>query len=380
MEHSTKAHIMKITCLTENLKKTLQAVQRAVASKGVLPVLSNVLFVTDEASEGALKIVGTDLEIGIEGLVEANASASVRITLPARKLFEIVNKFPNDKIHFAFKENGSVDLLGEKLSFNLNTLPATDFPKLPQMNPERRTELGLQEFCQAIRQTTFATAGDSAKTILTGVSLSVKGNQLRLAATDGYRLAVRNIPLPTEMNAVDVIIPRRTLIELERLLKQDAQETFFMATSENSHILFESAGKVLTSRLIEGKYPDYNKILPKQFERKVWIDTRAFLEAVERVAIMASEQTHVVSFDIQPGEMTISAGAEQGQARETLEIKCEGEPLSISFNANYLIDVLRIFAEDSPHLLLQMNSEIQPVVAKSPDSDDYVCMLMPIKP
>ncbi|PIQ26785.1 DNA polymerase III subunit beta [bacterium (Candidatus Blackallbacteria) CG17_big_fil_post_rev_8_21_14_2_50_48_46] len=371
---------MKITCSTEQLKKTLQAVQRAVASKGILPVLSNVLLTSDEENESYLKVVGTDLEIGVESKLEIQNPQKLNITIPAKKLFEIVNKFPDETIHFDFHESGSVDLLGEKLKFNLNTLPADDFPRLPHVDRESQFSLSLNDFCQAIRQTTFATATDSAKSILTGVNVQLGNGQLRLAATDGYRLAVRQVVLQEESQAsLNVIIPKRTLVELERLVKQDERELIGMSVTD-SHVLFESEGKVLTSRLIEGKYPDYNKILPKTFGRKIWLETRPFLNAVERVSIMASEQTHVISFDIQASELIITAGAEQGKARESVEVKTEGEPLNISFNANYLLDVLKIFAEDASHILLQLNSEIQPAVVQSVDNDDYVCMLMPIKP
>lgn len=372
---------MKITCRTDELKKTLQSVQRAVASKGILPVLSNVLLTTEQDSGRFLKMVGTDLEIGVESRLELASEIDARLhtTVPAKKLFEIVNKFPDEMLTFEFKDDGNVSLLGQKISFTLNTLPADDFPKLPQPQREEVMELNLLEFTTAIRQTNFTAASDSAKTILTGVNLQVQGSSLKMAATDGYRLAVRSLALSHEAQAMNVIIPKRTLVELEKLVKQDEQETLLMSISGN-HVVFESQDKLLTSRLIEGKYPDYNKILPKSFERKVWIETRPFLAAVERVAIMASEQTHVVSFEIHPQSMLISAGAEQGRAREEIEIKNEGEPLTISFNAQYLIEVLRSYAEDSSHILLQMNSEVQSVVISSVDNDDYVCLLMPIKP
>jgi len=370
---------MKITCQTDELKKILQSVQRAVASKGILPVLSNVLFTTEHDSGRFLKIIGTDLEIGIESRLEAEIEENVHTTLPAKKLFEIVNKFPDDTLTFEFKQDGSVNLLGNKLSFVLNTLPADDFPKLPIPQREQVIELNLLDFSTAIRQTSFAAASDSAKTILTGVNMQVQDGQLKMAATDGYRLAVRSLVLSNDVQPINVIIPKRTLVELEKLIKQDEQDSLLMSVAEN-HVVFESQDKLLTSRLIEGKYPDYNKILPKVFERKVWVETRPFLAAVERVAIMASEQTHVVTFEVHPQSMVISAGAEQGQAREEMDIKNEGEPLSISFNSQYLIEVLRIYAEDTSHILLQMNSEVQPVVVSSVDNDDYVCMLMPIKP
>lgn len=371
---------MKITCSTEHLRKTLQAVQRAVASKGILPVLSNVLFVTHEDLDGYLKVIGTDLEIGIESLLEVSKTEKLNITIPAKKLFEIVSKFPDNIIHFEFHNNESVDIVGEKLKFNLNTLPADDFPRLPYINKENQFFINLYNFCQAIRQTTFATATDTAKSILTGVNLNIEHGQIRLASTDGYRLAVRQLVLEEKtQQSLNVIIPKRALVELERLVKQDESD-FLGVSVTDSHVLFESKEKILTSRLIEGKYPDYSKILPKTFSRKVWLETKPFLHAVERVAIMASEQTHIINFDIQSNELIITAGAEQGKATECIEIQSQGEPLNISFNANYLMDILKIFADDETHILLQLNSEIQPVVIQSVNSDDYVCMLMPIKP
>lgn len=378
-KRNQESQTMKVTCQTEDVKKTLNAVQRAVASKGILPVLSNVLLSADAAQANFLKMVGTDLEIGIESRFEAQVPEPLQITLPAKKLVEIVNKFPDESLTFDFSEKGQVALLGKNIAFSLNTLPADDFPKLPQVQRENLLALESADFCRAIRQTGFAAATDAAKTILTGINLQIEGNEVRLAATDGYRLAVRQLTLQQEFPAHRFIIPKRTLVELEKLIKQDDQDTLLMSFSD-AHILFESADKVVTSRLIEGKYPDYNKILPKNFQRKAWVETRTFLSAVERVAIMSSEQTHVISFALNTGEMTVSAGAEQGKAQESLPLKLEGDPLSISFNAQYLIEVLRTYAEDSAHLLIQMNSEVQPVVFSAVDNDDYVCMLMPIKP
>lgn len=368
---------MKITCKTDDLKKVLNAVQRAVANKGILPVLSNILISSEQSTGQYLKLSGTDLEIGIEAHLDAELLAPVHTTVPAKKLFEIVNKFPDESIQLHFSDSNKVELSGHKLLFQLNTLPAEDFPKLPQRQQEQVLEMNLLAFAQAIRQTSFAAAIDSAKTILTGINVQVLAHEMKLAATDGYRLAVRTIPLAQETEPFQLVIPKRTLVELEKLIKQDEQETLLMSISQN-HIIFESQDKRLTSRLIEGKYPDYNKILPRQFERKVWIETRPFLAAVERVAIMASDQTHVVSFQIQTDKMIVSAGTEHGKAEEEMDIKSEGEPLNISFNAQYLIEVLRTYAEDSSHLLLQLNSEVKPVVVSSVDNDDYLCMLMPI--
>lgn len=370
---------MQITCKTEDLKKTLQAVQRAVAAKGILPVLSNILLTTDNEKGRFLRLIATDLEIGVESRMEADMQEAIHTTLPAKKLVEIVNKFPEESLSFDFRSDGSVSLSGKKLNFQLNTLPADDFPRLPEVQRDRVLELNLLEVCQAIRQTCFAAATDSAKTILTGVNMQIQGGQLKMAATDGYRLAVRQLTLNQDFDAANIIIPRRTLLELEKLVKQDTQEHVLMSITDN-HVLFEAQDKILTSRLLEGKYPPYDKILPKQFERRVWIETRPFLAAVERVAIMASEQTHVVAFDIQNTRLVISAGAELGRAQEEIDVKFEGEPVRISFNAQYLVEVLKTYADDASHILLQLNSEVQPAVVSSVDNDDYICMLMPIKP
>lgn len=374
---------MNISCSTDNLKKALQATLKAVSNKAVLPVLNNLLVTNQNVAGGYLKLVATDLEIGIEVLIEANSPEVFSMTLPAKKLAEIVGKLPDKEIQFTSSKSGVVQLLGideSKASFSLPTLPADDFPILPQPDAQQIIELNTHIFAQAIRQTSFATSLDTAKSILTGVSLQAKANQLKMAATDGYRLAVRSLDIATVENLLDIIIPKRSLVELEKLLKQNTQETFSMSCSGN-YVIFELEHKVLTSRLIEGKYPDYSKILPKTFDKKAWLDTKVFLERVELAATIASEQNHVISFDIQPDKMVISAATAEGQGGKVpLEIKYEGEPITISFNANYLIDVLRTFAEDCPTLCLMLNGETQPVVLQGLNDDSYSCMLMPIKP
>ncbi|MEK6809562.1 MAG: DNA polymerase III subunit beta, partial [Nanoarchaeota archaeon] len=257
--------------------------------------------------------------------------------------------------------------------------PADDFPSLPSPNSEEQIILETKQFSKAIRQTAFATATDASKSVLTGVYMSAKGKQVKLAATDGYRLAERTITVKKITNDLEVIIPRRTLIELDRLLKQTKVDTFALSSSVNQ-IIFQLPGKQLSSRLIEGKYPDYTKILPKHFESNALVDTKLFLDAVARVAVSAPKKNHVVSLELTNNEMILMAGTELGQSKESLEIQYEGKELMIDFDALYLIDALKIFLKDAPALSFMLNGQVQPAVLKGLNDDTYVSMLMPVKP
>lgn len=362
---------MELVCTKENLYSGVQTVQRAVASHGPMPILSNLLLV---ANGDALEITATDLELGIKATIPAQVNISGSITLAAKQLSEIIGKLPNSDIKIA-AEDTKAELQCLKSRFSLPGMNAVDYPELPKVDTEVSTaNLDATRLLKGIKQTTFAAAKDD-KSVISGVSFQVKEGVLEIAATDGYRLATKNYPVENapEMTA---IIPARALNELARML--GSQETVSLSMARNQ-ILFDFGDRYLTSRLIDGQFPPYRNIIPQSFSLEALIDRSSFLSSVERVSIMASErEAKVIRLQFNPGQITMYANAaDLGESQEQVDVDYEGEEITIAFNSHYLLDAIR--AMEGETLKLQMNSSTSQTLLSSLDDPSYGYILMPIR-
>ena len=407
---------MQVICTKENLNKGLNAVNKAVATKIIMPVLSNILF---NATPEGLILTATDLEIGVEVIVEAEIQEKGSITLPAKLLTEIISKLPeapkivkkegegDDKFEKRLKseeekykiklilneDKSSMHISCAKSDYHLQTLPAEDFPSIPRISGEKTIALIKDSLSQAIKQTKFSTSTEVNKGILNGIHLRVREDKFEMVATDGYRLSMKTWSEPENKKGkiaeLDVTIPYKSMAEFERILHScDDSEIHFAMVG--NHAVFQMKNKLFSSRILEGTYPDYNKIIPKVFERKIKINKQEFLSAVERVAVVASEITNVIKVILNPEaqEMAIKVDkADLGSGVEIVEIECDkSSEININFNARFLIDALRIL--DGSHIIFALNGEVSPVLLYNTDdkTDDtenyplYLCMIMPIRP
>lgn len=366
---------MHVICPKDTLAKGLQAVQKAVSARGLLPILSNVLVSVDN---GEMKLVATDLEIGIEASFPAEVKQAGTLTLPAKPLGDLVSKLPAADVEFAAEAtSGQTKIACGNSTYTLCSLPATDFPPLPTMGDDQAATVPAGALALAIKQTTFATSADAAKSVLGGVHWSLSNGYLELAATDGYRLAVRRVPVPEAVGEMAMTIPSRILAEVARLLP--AGDEAVKIAQIGQQVVFALDRKLLSSRLLEGKYPDYHKIIPQAFERRVLIRRQDLLTALERAAIMASDRSNIVKISVMPERLQITADTpDVGQGLELVEATLDGEPLDINFNAKFMIDALRVF--DSETIQLDLGGSINPAVLRVPGDDDFVCLLMPIRP
>lgn len=375
---------MKISCLQENLAKGLSIVGRAVASRSTLPVLSNVMLATDN---GQLKLSATNLEIGINCWVGAKIEEEGAITVPARLLGEFVNSLPPERIDMHLDESTqTLNLRCARFESNIKGIDAQEFPIVPVASDgEDAIKLEPESLRSMIDQVVFAAATDESRPILTGVLVQFSQDALTMAAADGFRLSVKATKLEQPPAGVsEVIIPARALMELARISGDQEAPIEVIITPARKQILFHLENIDLVSQLIEGKFPDYNQIIPKGYATRSVLETSAFLKAVRVSHLFARDAANIVKLEIVPagdelmnGRVTLVAtSAELGDNVADLDASIEGDPLEIAFNAKYLMDVLSVI--DSPQVILETSAASSPGVLRAVGDDLFTHVIMPM--
>ena len=385
---------MKLVCSQAELSASLQLVSRAVASRPTHPVLANVLLTAD-AGTGRLSLTGFDLSLGIQTSLAAAVETSGAITLPAKMFGEIVSRLSADSPITLNSDEGSeqVDLTSRSGTYQMRGMPAEDFPDLPLVQSGEPIRLDPQVLVKGLRATLFASSSDEAKQILTGVHLGLDGQGLECAATDGHRLAVLKLkhalpdqdspggaPAGTVANAVDVTVPARSLRELERLLSARQSSEPVSLFCDRGQVVFLWSDQVLTSRSLDGTYPNYRQLIPDSFSRQLQVDRRALIAALERVAVLADQHNNVVKIVSDPlaGQLLISADAQDvGSGSESLAAVVSGEAIQIAFNVRYLIDGLKAIAADQVEL--HCNAPTTPVILVPVGEPGFTYLVMPVQ-
>ena len=385
---------MKLVCSQAELSASLQLVSRAVASRPTHPVLANVLLTAD-AGTGRLSLTGFDLSLGIQTSLAAAVETSGAITLPAKMFGEIVSRLSADSPITLNSDEGSeqVDLTSSSGTYQMRGMPAEDFPDLPLVQSGEPIRLDPQVLVKGLRATLFASSSDEAKQILTGVHLGLDGQGLECAATDGHRLAVLKLkhalpdqdspgggPAGTVANAVDVTVPARSLRELERLLSARQSSEPVSLFCDRGQVVFLWSDQVLTSRSLDGTYPNYRQLIPASFSRQLQVDRRALIAALERVAVLADQHNNVVKIVSDPlaGQLLISADAQDvGSGSESLAAVVRGEAIQIAFNVRYLIDGLKAIAADQVEL--HCNAPTTPVILVPVGEPGFTYLVMPVQ-
>lgn len=385
---------MKLVCSQAELNTALQLVSRAVASRPTHPVLANVLLTADAGTD-RLSLTGFDLSLGIQTALTASVESSGAITLPARLLGEIVSRLSSDSpITLATDEAGEqVELKSLSGSYQMRGMSADDFPELPLVESGKAVKVNAKALLKALRGTLFASSSDEAKQLLTGVHLHFDGKAMEAAATDGHRLAVLSLAdalsvettfssdMDDEGENFAVTLPSRSLREVERLIagwRGDDQVSLFC---DKGQVVFLAADQVVTSRTLDGTYPNYRQLIPDGFARSFDVDRRAFISALERIAVLADQHNNVVkvSGDTTSELLQISADAQDvGSGSESLSAKFTGEAVQIAFNVRYVLDGLKVM--DSDRIVLRCNAPTTPAII-SPKDDDigFTYLVMPVQ-
>ncbi|MDP9370142.1 MAG: DNA polymerase III subunit beta [Chloroflexota bacterium] len=375
---------MKVSCLQDNLQRALAQVSRAVASKTALPVLSNVLLATDE---GRLRIAATNLEIGITTWIGASVDEEGKVTVDARLLNEFVNTLPNAPVQLSVESpRMTLSVQSGRDKAGINGIDAEDFPVIPRLDGDAFVaEVDPQVLREMIAQVEFAAATDESRPVLAGVLARFEGSSLVLAAADGFRLAVREGELASPVpERLDIIVPGRALRELARIIGDQTEPVRLAITASRSQLLVRVGETEFLSRLIEGTFPDFRQIIPREFNTRLELGRDAFQNAVRRASYFARDNNDVVRLTIHPGEEEFMPGsvevsataAERGSSQSFVDASVTGPETQIAFNARYLADVLGVLK--NAQVMIGMNGANQAGVVRSAETDDYTHVIMPM--
>ncbi len=375
---------MKVSCLQDNLQRALAQVSRAVASKTALPVLSNVLLATDE---GRLRIAATNLEIGITTWIGASVDEEGKVTVDARLLNEFVNTLPNAPVQLSVESpRMTLSVQSGRDKAGINGIDAEDFPVIPRLDGDAFVaEVDPQVLREMIAQVEFAAATDESRPVLAGVLARFESSSLVLAAADGFRLAVREGELASPVpERLDIIVPGRALRELARIIGDQTEPVRLAITASRSQLLVRVGETEFLSRLIEGTFPDFRQIIPREFNTRLELGRDAFQNAVRRASYFARDNNDVVRLTIHPGEEEFMPGsvevsataAERGSSQSFVDASVTGPETQIAFNARYLADVLGVLK--NAQVMIGMNGANQAGVVRSAETDDYTHVIMPM--
>lgn len=374
---------MKVRIGRDELLTGLQRVQGVVEKRNTMPILSNILL---EVKQEGTEIVATDLEIGMRGLYKATVLKPGGVTISARKLFEIIKELPPGDIELTAGDNNWTTIQAGKSQFKIVGLPSADYPALPAIEREGLTPLSGDGLLELIRKTLFAAGDNDARYILNGLLVTLvttdKKTTLRLVGTDGHRLAVAEQEVgkagskgaPQEIKA---IIPKKAAHEMRRLLEEGGDTEPLIGFAKNM-MIFRKSGLLLTSRLMEGNYPNYQQVIPKEGGRRISVNRLELESALRRVSVLSKDKASAVKVSFEPGKMTLfSSSPDYGEATEELPARYEGEAHSSGFNARYLLDVFGVM--DGENVSLQMETPLSPCLIQEPESPGFKCVVMPIK-
>jgi DNA polymerase-3 subunit beta len=366
---------MKATIERATLLKSLGHVQSVVERRNTIPILSNVLI--EARDDGSLRLMATDLDLQVDESVAAQVSQAGATTVPAHTFFEIVRKLPEGSQVELSAADGKMQVIAGRSRFNLSTLPRDDFPVIAEGELPTRFELPAATLRQIIDKTRFAISSEETRYYLMGIFLHVADDKLKAAATDGHRLARITLPRPEGAEGMpDIIIPKKCVQELRKLL--DEVEGTAEVSLSPTKVRFGLGSAVLTSKLIDGTFPDYNRVIPTGNDKLLKLDPKSFAAGVDRVATIASEKTRAVKMSVDRDKITLSVTSpESGTATEEIAADYGSDNLEIGFNARYLLDILGQIEGDTVEVHLA--DAAAPTLLRENDGSPALYVLMPMR-
>ncbi|NME83622.1 DNA polymerase III subunit beta [Clostridium sp. SM-530-WT-3G] len=363
---------MIFTCEKQEILEGISTVQKAITGKSTMPILEGIYIKTNENS---LTLIGSDMDVSIQTTVNANIIEQGSIVIDAKIFGEIIRKLPNSSIKIETLENQIIRITCEKSVFDVVYMNTNEFPELPEINEDLKVSVKQNILKNMIKGTSFAIAQDETRPILQGILFEVKNKNLNLVALDGYRLAIRSEFLDTDIN-IDVVIPGKTLNEVSKILED--VDNIVDITFTNNHILFNLEKTKIISRLLEGKFINYNSLLPQEHKLLVDVNRQELQNAIERASLMAKDgNTNLIKLDIQQDNLIITSNSQLGKVREEITIKLQGEEVQIAFNSRYLLDVLKNVEDDE--VVMKMTSGISPCVIEQKSSENAKYLVLPVR-
>jgi DNA polymerase-3 subunit beta len=367
---------MKFTITREQLQEGLTAVAAAVPTKTTLPVLANILL---EATKDGLRLSGTDLDIAVGTTVPAAVDQEGAITLPARKLVELVRELPSAGIRMTTQGEQRVTIECGRSKFKLLGLPREEFPSFPQVTFDGSSRTTARELQKLIAHVAFAASTEESRPVLNGVLWQLLPDRMRMVATNGHRLAKMEIPMQSAAaQQAELIVPPKALEQFRKLFGPD--DEIEIGRSDN-HLGFRSATTQVFTRLIEGPYPNYEQVIPRENDKVATVEKASLMSALRRMSIVASDQTHRIRMAFGDGSCRLSVTTpDLGEAQEEITVSYEGEALDIGFNANYLLEVLKYMPTDEVRLTFkapERAATVEPVGWDDPAA--YLTLVMPLR-
>ncbi len=382
---------MEIICNQNELNNAIQLVNKAVASRPTHPILANILITADQGIN-KISLTGFDLNLGIQTSFDATVKNSGAITLPSKLFSEIVNKLPSETPISLIADEGLDNILikSDRGSFNLKGIPADDYPKLPFVESGTSLNIDPSSFLKSLKLTTFASSNDDSKQLLTGVNFTFNKKYLESASTDGHRLAVviianeNNNEESENPDSVDnnfsVTIPTRSLREIEKLVSFRSNENPIKLFYDKGQVVFISSDQIITTRTLEGTYPNYSQLIPDTFSKIFTFNTKKLTDSLERIAVLADQQSSVIKINLGENNIAvISADAQDiGSANESLPVSYSGENFDIAFNVRYLLEGLKVITCEN--VILKCNLPTTPAIFVPEDNtNSFTYLVMPVQ-
>jgi DNA polymerase-3 subunit beta len=365
--------------MQENLARGLSLVSRAVSSRATLPVLANVLLKTQD---GGLRLTATNLEIGISVWVPGKIDQDGTTTVPARLITDVVGGLPGgERVDLELEGEQTLLIRAGSYKTHLRGIDAEEFPVIPAAGERPTTQVSQKALRRALSEVTFAAASDETRPILTGVLTQFSGTTLTLAAADNYRIAVKTLEMLQSVEETSVVIPARSYTELMRVLGDTDDPVDIILAQAKSQVIFKVDTTEVVSRLIDGQFPNYQSVLPTSHSTRALVDRDELLKAVRLTALIASSSANVVRLGFgeadSPGSIAVNAKADIGDAEGQVEAQLEGDPVTIAFNARYMVEALQNM--EAEQLAVELSGPLAPGVLKPVDDPAYVHVIMPVR-
>ena len=367
---------MKLSIATSELLGQLQTASRVASTRSAVQALSGVMV--SAPAEGPVELLATDMEVGLRMPLAAEVARPGAVVLPARLLLDVVRSLPAAELTMELRTaEQDVELISGASTFHLRTLRAEDFPALPEPAADSRVSLPAEAFVETVSRVARSASRDETRPVLTGILITASGRELRMVATDSYRLSVKQTELADELRGgLEANVPARALQELARIVQQAPTAEIAVSVGQNQAI-FEAGEVVLSSRLIDGQFPNYRQLLPESVEHEMRLATAELTDVVRRVSLMAQKNTPL-RLAFSEGTLAVSAQTpDVGEAREEIPVPYHGELFEIGFNPEFLRDGLE--SVDGEELVLKLISPLRPGLIESPDGGEFVYLIMPIR-
>jgi DNA polymerase-3 subunit beta len=369
---------MKFSIPQETFLQAIAAVLRATATRVIQPILAHIHLETVGMDQ--LRLSATDMDFSIQTVIPAMVEIPGKTTIHAKKLNDMVSKLPRETLNLQADPVTQTARLQCGVSvFDIRTLPAEEFPMIKQIDTEQTVAVNLPIFYRAIQHTVFAAASQETNNVLGGVYFKLTGEHLEMAATDGSRLArsVEALDGSTLEEPVSAIIPAKTLQELTKLLSGIADPSLTIALKDGQ-ISFRTASLYVLSRLLDGQYPQYEQLIPKEFKITAYTNRHALMNALDRASVIADGRTNIVKMTFDQGNLSLTAQTPDiGDFKDSVTAQYDGEPLNIAFNYKFVLDALRVIESDD--VRMDMNGGLTPTLFKARDENGYLCLVMPVQ-